>query len=92
MPFARRTPKEPMDLPPVTAASGGPEMRIEGRRLSTLGMRWLRVTCACGHEGRVAVPELADRHGGDTRVRQVAEKLQCSQCGQARVRRIALSD
>ena len=52
-------------LPPVTAASGGPDMRIGGRRLATLGMHWLKLKCECGHEGKVAVSDLAGHYGGD---------------------------
>ena len=92
MPFTRRRkPKAPMELPPVTAASGDPDMRIEGRRLGTLGMYWLKVTCACGHEGKIAVPDLAGRYGGETRVRDAIARMRCSRCGQARICTVTLS-
>ena len=88
----RSNPRANSPLPPVTRASRGPDMGIGGRRLATLGMGWLKVECDCGHEGRVAVPDLAERHGCQTRVRAAVAKLRCSQCGHARVRRITLCD
>ena len=60
--------------------------------MATLGMRWLKVECACGHAGRVAVSDLADRYGPETRVPHAAETLRCSQCGHARIRKITLSE
>ena len=58
------------ELPPVTRASSVPALRIEGKRLATLGMGWLRLVCHCGHEGKVSVMQLAERHGSDIRVRE----------------------
>ena len=79
-------------LPPVTTATRGPDLGIGGRRLGTLGMCWLKVECECGHEGQIAVADLADRYGAETRVRHAAETLRCSQCGHARIRKITLAD
>jgi len=78
--------------PAVATVSKGPGLGVGGRRLVTLGMNWLNVKCACGHEGEVAAAELADRHGSATRVRHAVEKLRCSQCGHARIRNITLAD
>ena len=92
--FSKRCskPQTNLPLPPVTRASRGPDLGIGGRRLATLGMSWLDVECACGHTGKIAVPDLADRYGPETRVRHAAEKLRCSQCGHAEIRSITLSD
>ena len=80
-----------MDLPLVTVASGGLDMRIEDRRLGALEMRWLRLICECGHEGKIAVPDLAGRYGGETRVRDAIVRMRCSRCGQARICTVTLS-
>ena len=80
------------ELPPVTRASSVPALRIEGKRLATLGMGWLRLVCHCGHEGKVSVMQLAERHGSDIRVREAIISLRCSHCGKARVREITLLD
>jgi len=90
--FRKRRPKPSVQLPPVASASGRADLDVSGRRLGRLGMNWLRVDCACGHTGKIEVAALADRYGSETRVREAAEKMQCSRCGHARIRRITLSD
>ena len=90
--FRNRRPKPPVQLPPVASAAGRPDLDVSGRRLGTLGMSWLKVECACGHTGKIAVAVLADRHGAATRVRHAVESLQCSHCGHARIRKIRLAD
>ncbi|WP_419737882.1 hypothetical protein [Ruegeria sp.] len=89
-PFRRSKPRETAPLPAVKTGSGALALDIGGRRLETLGLSWLTVTCACGHEGKVSVADLADRHGSRTRVREALALLRCSQCGAARVRRTTL--
>ena len=42
-------------------------MRIGGRRLGSLGMHLLNLECECGHEGKIAVSDLAGRYGGEVR-------------------------
>ena len=88
--FSKRRSKPQVNspLPPVTMASRGPDLGIGGRRLATLGMIWLKVECDCGHEGRIAVPDLAERHGCQTHARAAVAKLRRSQCGRARFRNI----
>ena len=76
----------------MTRASSVPALRIEGKRLATLGVGWLRLVCHCGHEGKVSVMQLAERHGSDIRVREAIISLRCSHCGKARVREITLLD
>jgi len=90
--FRKRKPKPKPQLPPVASAAGHPDLDVSGRRLGTLGMSWVKIGCACGHTGKIAVAALADRYGSETRVREAAGKMQCSRCGHARIRRITLSD
>ena len=56
----RSQPQARSSRPPVTLATRGPGLGIGGRRLATLGMSWLDVERACGHTGKIAVPDLAE--------------------------------
>jgi len=90
--FRRRKPKENPPLPPVTPVSDRTDLDIGGRRLGTLGMRWLKVACECGHTGQVSAADLAGRYGGETRVSFAVGKLRCSGCGRLRHRNITLCE
>ena len=67
-------------------------LRIEGQRLRQLCRASLRITCACGHEGTLAVASLLDRHPRDTRLRDALASVRCSRCQLARIERVQRQD
>ena len=88
--FPYSKPNDEDSLLSMSSQSGKPEFLVEGRRLGTLGMAWLKIECGCAHKGKVAVTALAARHGSETRVSDAIESLRCSQCGQTRIRKVSL--
>jgi len=69
------------ELPPVTSVTAVPELKVDGQRLVTLGTRWLRLTCECGHEGDIPVGQLVERYGLHARVREAITAVRCHRCG-----------
>ena len=59
----------------MVASYAGPQMTLANMR--SLGVRSITAACACGHDGKADVSQLAD----DLPVPMVRQRLLCSQCG-----------
>ena len=70
----------------------GRGVRCDGRRLGRLRDGKLRIVCACGHSGDVAVTALVARHGEETRVRDAVALMRCGACGAQKIREVRWLD